>query len=69
MKCQNLNCRRVVGGDQKSVDEMSVDGLSPHQIDRERESERDKERERESTKIQYFCFSTKNYYSFFPYLI
>ena len=30
--CQESTCRRVVGGDEKSVDERSVDGLSPHRL-------------------------------------
>jgi hypothetical protein len=32
MKCQVLSCRRVVWVAQLSVDEKSVDGLSPHRI-------------------------------------
>jgi hypothetical protein len=31
-KCQVLTCRRVVRGDKLSVDQLSVDGLSPHRI-------------------------------------
>jgi len=31
-KCRVLTCRRVVGGNKKSVDELLVDGLSPHRF-------------------------------------